>query len=439
MKLTAKQIIFSILAIFVMFMPRRLSILGMFSFRIFIILAVVLAFLVFRIRIKLSGVLLMPTFWIYIGLMLAVQLAHVEFSSMLVPLLDIVALSVVLNSVLETKEDIDFFVRLFLIMLIIYSVFCFVELFTGFTPWKLLGAVDRSTVRFGLHRSFGAYTTSNNNGSFLLLTFPVSWYAQKNFPDKRLSAISIAATWIALICTISRAQILAAIILYFIIIWRTGFISFFKRHFIKILIVLLVVAVLLLIPSVRSMFGNFFNMFQAIFDSSAEEEISESFGSNAGGVGERTMLYSWVWQELKGHYWFGMGATRPLNHLWRPNQWQVAVKKSIENHYLSTLFRYGIVGLIALLSFFTQSTVFMIGKYRSERRAFSLKKASESIQFRIMITMFCFFVVLFTVAAMDDYRMFFVLLVFAEAYHRIMVLPQSSGAGSQLPSRSLDE
>ena len=44
MKLKVKQGTLGILAIFVMFMPRRLSIFGMFSFRLFIILALALVF-----------------------------------------------------------------------------------------------------------------------------------------------------------------------------------------------------------------------------------------------------------------------------------------------------------------------------------------------------------------------------------------------------------
>lgn len=421
MKITTRQIVLSILAIFVMFLPRKVSIFGVFSFRVFIIIAALMAFLLLGIRIKFNGVLRMPTFWIYIGIVAAIQLVHGEYTTLFGTLLDTVVLCLVLNSCLSDRKDLDFFIRLFLYMLIIYSAFCAVETATGFSPWSLFGAKVNSYVRFGVHRSFGAYTTSINNGVFLLLTFPLTWYAQKFFSDKRLATAALVATWIALICTLSRGPILFAILLNIIIVWKSGIFRFFKRNFVKIIFAAVIFAFILLIPAVRSNLYKFFTMFFAIFDPSVAQGIKQDFGSNAEGLGQRTMLYSWVWQDLGTHKLFGLGANTPMHHVWRPNQYNTAIKESIENFYLATLYHYGIVGLTALVAFLTESSVWSFMKYRVEKKVFLLKKASESIHFRVCITFFCYFGTVFTVSSIDDFKMFLILLVFSDAYSRFIV------------------
>lgn len=434
MKLTTRQIVLSILAVFVMFLPRNVSFLGVFSFRVFIIIAALLAFLLLGIRIKFSGVLRMPTFWIYIGIVAAVQLVHGEYTTLFGTLLDTLVLALVLNSCLGDKKDLDYFIRLFLYILIIYSALCAVETVTGFTPWNLLGAKVNSYVRFGVHRAFGAYTTSINNGVFLLLTFPLTWYAQKYFHDKRLSTVALIATWIALVCTLSRGPIMFALVLNIIIVWKSGIFRFFKRNLVKIIFAVIILALLLLIPSVRMNAYKILTMFLAIFDPSVAQGIEQDFGSNAEGTGQRMMLYSWVWQDLGTHKLFGLGANTPMHHIWRPDRYNVAIKESIENFYLATLYHYGIVGLTALVAFLTESSVWCFMKYRVERKVLSLKKASESMHFRVFVTFLCYFGTVFTVSSIDDFKMFFILLVFADAYHRFIVKAHPAENNSLLSS-----
>ena len=437
-KIKKKQIVLSVLAIFVMFIPRSLSLAGIFSFRFFIIIATLIAFLLLGVSIKISGLIRMPTFWIYIGVVAMVQLAHAEYTTMLGTLLDTLILYVVLSSCLSSKSDMDFFVRIFLFVLILYSTFCVVETMTGFNPWSLVGADVNSFVRFGIHRAYGAYTTSINNGVFLMLTFPLSWYAQKLFLDKRLSTVAIIATWIALICTMSRGPILFAIALNIAIVWKSGLFRFFKRNTLKIIIVILIIGCLLMIPAFRSVLDKFLNMFMAVFDPTVAEEINEDFGSNAVGIGHRNMLFSWVWQDLNGHYWFGVGANTPLHHAWRTSHNTISIKESIENFYLSTLYHYGIVGLTALIAFLTEVSCRLFVKYRVERKLFALKKASDSILFRFFMTFICYYGVVFTVSAVDDFKMFFILLAIVEAYYRFIVREQADNADSPRLSPASD-
>lgn len=419
MSISKRQAVLGIIAIFVMFLPRNLSIAGMFSFRIFIISAALLAFLLLGVGIKLSGLIRKPLFWAYLGIVSAVQFAHREYTTLLGNILDILVLYVVLYSCLRSKNDMEFFIRIFLAVLILYSSICIIETLTGINPWTLLGVKVKTYNRYGLYRAFGSFTTSINNGSFLMLTFPLSWYAQRYFTDKRLSKVAIIFTWIALICTLSRGPIIGALLLNIIIVWKSGLLRFFKRNLLKVILALLIFSALMFIPAVRSATKSFFDMFFAIFDSSVADEISGDFGGNADGIGHRFMLYSWVWEDLSGNYWFGKGALTPLHHLWMTSRGTLAIKQSIENFYLSTLYHYGITGLLALIAFLIEESVSLFGKYRAERKESNLKIASDSWQFRIFVTVLCYFGVLFTVSAVDDFKMFFILLALSDAWRSI--------------------
>lgn len=420
--ITTRQLVLSILAIFVMFLPRNLSIAGMFSFRFFIIGAGLLAFLIFHIGVRLSGLVRMPTFWLYIGAIVFVMFTHGQYTVLLGTLVDILVLYLVMNSCMRSKNDMNFFVRVFLVVLIVYSAMCLLETMTGLNLWSILGVNVESYSRFGLHRAYGAYTTSINNGSFLLLTFPLIWYAQKFFHSKLLPNVAMISSFIALFCTMSRGPILFALILNIVIVWRSGIFCFIKRHFLAVFMaILLFTAVIVFLPSARMVLNNFFKMFQSIFDSSVAEDISQDFGSNANGVGHRFMLYSWVWEESAGHRLFGVGANVPLNHLWKPDSYHIALKQSIENFYLATFFQYGFTGLISLIAFLLETLTHVFMGYKRERKSFALIKAGSSFQFRIFITFICYFGTLFTVSAVDDFKMFIILLVFSEAYHRIYV------------------
>ena len=83
-------------------------------------------------------------------------------------------------------------------------------------------------------------------------------------------------------------------------------------------------------------------MFMVIVDPSYKDLVYPSFGTNVGGIGNRLDLFHWVWDSIKDHQLFGYGKGVPFAY--RVNEFGL-IKRSIENQYLSRLYRYGVFGM----------------------------------------------------------------------------------------------
>ena len=404
--ITKKKLILSIIVITCVLFPRRWEILGVFSYRWLIILSFFTGAFVFHKEVNLSFFNKTPLYVLMILALGTNYLINGEIVSLFGYLVDNVLLIMVLDSFISDKDDADLFCCLFCKVLAIYCLLCVIEMITGFNIWSLFTNVSSNdALRFGLHRAFGSYTTPINNGAFLLLTFPISFYVLNYTKMKSLGRWTIVLTWIALLATLSRAPILAAIILNVVFVWKNGIVKFIKNNWRKLLIFICLIIVMFLLPTTRRVLTNFVYMFIAIFDSNVAADISYSFGQNVAGIGHRISLYSWVWDSLNNK-WIGNGANSYFVYDFITTQGSLHTKQSIENYYLAILYKFGIIGLVFVGLFFLDT----INKYRRIVK----KTHSEFIKYSFVTTI-VYFLVLFSVSAVDEYRVFLILIILSTA------------------------
>lgn len=425
MTISKKNFVLGGLAIFVMFLPRRLELMGMYSFRLVIVSFLILGFFIMQKQIRISGIFKRPGYILYILMLCGQYICHGEIVSLIGYLADICFLYLLLNSFIENKIDLDFYVKVFLKILVIYCIQCIFETLTGINIWSFFGVGISEYQRYGFYRCYGAFTTPINNGVFLFLTFPLIWYAKEYCKEKKLVKICNFFVWIALICTLSRAPILGALLIHILIVWRTGIVVFIKKNFLKIIVIAFFgTLAIATIPSISRATTAFVNMFLAIINPEIANSIADSFGKNAVGIGQRNNLYAWVWETVKNQKWFGMGPNAKFAYDWEVNSGYIATKTSIENFYLATLYRFGIVGLISLIIFFFGEIISILRKINRSNKL-QLNKEKTTFEFKIFFTIIIYFIVLTTVSAMDDYKMLFILILLSDKLYSGIELYES--------------
>ena len=63
-----------------------------------------------------------------------------------------------------------------------------------------------------------------------------------------------------------------------------------KKHFVQVMAAAAALVLLIHIPVIYNFLNQFISMFVALYDYETANEISDSFGSNAGGMGQRIFI-----------------------------------------------------------------------------------------------------------------------------------------------------
>lgn len=405
MKITYKQIFYFLICATFMFLPRRWFILGIQSYRLLllILLAVTIKKWKFsRTFFNMCTVLYTAYIALYYlidaGVMSAVGFA-----------IDTVGLFILLYSNIRTNDDLQSLLNIFSNSLVIYSLLCILQTFTGFNIFDLVSGTSLSAAanyyRFGLVRSYGSFNTSINNALFMVMASCIILYLYEHATEqieKRHYIIKYIICIAAICACMSRAPILVLILIWFIYLMKKGLLRFVYRNFFKIITVAAAVLVLFVSSStVKTVSTNFVNMFVAIFNDSAGSSISSSFGVNVGGIGERLILYTWVGEKIDGNEITGMGPSSDPEFKYTDEWNKERVKTSLENHYLKILYNFGYIGL-ALFVLFTFKM--LICTFKGVK-----KSPGQGISFHYIALMaqIAYIICIFTVASVDDMRMYY--------------------------------
>ncbi len=407
-KLVLKHFLLGIFAFFIMFLPRRLYFFGAFSYRIVILFVFGICLLLKKGKMSVSNTMFSIPMIIYFVLVDVISFRHLQFSTGIGFFIDTVLFLILMYNLLQTEQDFQLFINVFLLFLSIYTMLGILECFTGFNIWDLTTFTNMQRYRYGLFRSYGSSTNFTNNAAFLMLCLPiVGWKLQQEKVQKWKYAVIYGAVLLNILATLTRSIILCTVILHLIWLVKLGLFKFIKKHFVPILIAILVIAIIVNIPAVSNFLKQFINMFIALFDDETASEISTSFGSNADGMGQRWLLYSWIFEAVKDKIFFGLGPNHLFEYVWTTSTGKRMIKSSIENQYLVHLYRYGIVGLTSYL-LMVISIISRLWKKRENDR--NGEGNQLAFGFMIITTVFIYFISGLSFAASDDFRMLFLLL-----------------------------
>lgn len=237
-----------------------------------------------------------------------------------------------------------------------------VEEVTHFNIFSLLntrGAIlNYNSLRFGLLRIISFSSHAIAYCLYLTMMLCLIFYSFQFCQSRKERIVKRMIYLMALanaILTLSRSSLLVLIASQLILLYFASGLKKFIITAIKFIAVAgIVIAVLSVMNSkVLNAVQMFFYMFLAVFNDSYSDSISAAFGNdNLRGIGNRLDLYSWVWQELNGYRVFGKGYGAEFSHrfTFMSGIYTVEdVKTSIEVQYLSTLYYFGIFGMISQL------------------------------------------------------------------------------------------
>lgn len=408
MKFNLKNIVYVLICAIIMFLPRRWFILGIQSYRIVCILLLILLSKKIKVNTKFMNVFTMT----YIFYIAGYYLIDNGFMSFLGFLMDTLGVFIIVYSSINNKEDINQFLSIFVKCITIYSIFCIIQTFTEFNIFDVI-AGNKPTVaytsvyyRFGFVRSYGSFTMPINNAVFLSLGSLIILYEIENSKgesQKNKLYVSFVCVCFAIASTLSRSPMIFLGIVLILYWMKKGIFRIIIKNINKILMIFLIlVVVFLTFPRIREVANNFVNMFLAIVDDSARNSISDSFGTNVNGVGERGLLYKWVSEEIQDNPFLGVGPDNGTTFMYRDANNKVHYKTSIENQYLKMLCYFGWSGLVIFVVFTIYMFVFNYKLY--------CKTKSTNFYFFSLLMQLYYILIMFCVASIDDMRMYFLLL-----------------------------
>lgn len=418
-KLSLSNMAIYLLVFICMFIPRRLSI-GIDVYKIFLLIA--LGFVLKSSSGKLA--MKMKEFNVFMLLFFGMAFFRyfIDFNMItgMGLFLDTLVMMFLSATLFCNKNNFAKFVRVFAIGLIFYSILCIIESFTNFNVFdiisgKSLGGFAANSMRYGINRSYGSFTTSINNGLFLSLASGLVFYfAINSQKGKKIYGWSCALSAIACILTLSRGPLLGLVIFYVACLMKAGFYRVIQRHTLHTIVIIFLICCLFIIPQTRNAILAFYNMFAAIFDSDAASNIASSFGTNANGVGNRLELVSWVWESIEGNEAFGVGTMTKFAYNFLANTNQYLVKTSIENHFLYVLYQFGVVGLILFCLFWFNEIILFVRRIKKKKL-----QGLKDFDFFMLITVIEYLIVITTVASSDDIRFVYLLLGMSAAYMQL--------------------
>jgi len=407
-KFLLKNFTIDVFAFLVMFLPRRLYFFGAFSYRIVILFVLILCLILRKGKLSISNTIIdIPTV-IYFVIAGIISFIHLQFSTGIGYIIDTCLVLIIIYNLLQKEQDINRFINVFLLFLSIYAALGILECLTGFNIWDLVRSAGYQRYRFGLYRSYGSSTNFTNNGAFLMLCLPiVVWKMQQEEVHKKKYAFIYGLVLLNILATLTRSIILCTIFLQFIWLLKAGMIQFIKKHFVQVMAAAAALVLLIHIPVIYNFLNQFISMFVALYDYETANEISDSFGSNAGGMGQRFLLYTWIFDAVKDKILFGLGPNYPFEYAFMTLTGKRMIKTSIENQYLVHLYRYGMTGLISYL-FMLISIISRLWKNMESDLAEKGRKCTYG--FMILTTVFIYFISGLSFAASDDFRMLFLIL-----------------------------
>ena len=283
--------------------------------------------------------------------------------------------------------------------------------------------LNYNPLRFGILRIIGFSQHTIVHGVYIMFCMSLCLYMWQFMKHLRKGKAFITVLYVLLsinlILTLSRSIIIITIISQLFILYLLGVRKFF-RIIIKILLIGIPLLFLLslIIPRVGDIIRAGVLMVAAIFDDRAAATISSAFGNdNLRGVGNRLDLYKWVLEKMPGRWLFGFGWNAEFSHSFTQSNgvytW-TQIKDSIEVQYLSTLYQYGLFGMITEILTFV-SLLFVCMKRNMKKRTWEPIIGFNRIAFATFI---CYFLEMFAVNQSSDRYIFYLFAMLLLIYKK---------------------
>lgn len=320
------------------------------------------------------------------------------------------------------RDDFDCIISLMLILFTVYAIFGIIESFTRFNLVDIL--FNRSVVsgganeyRGGLYRGHGSLMVSINNAIFVNMAWAIANYKLCNTKKNRIFWTFV---WFLIgldvILILSRTVIAVGVLMQMMLFRKQGVTWISKR--IMVIVPILIVISWFNVDTVSSIKGTVDSLFYPIINELLGTSFSASTEHVFQGSGQRFQLWNWIFESVKKNLIFGKGFTDPFSYVFESSilsgQYAgtkyMAVKTSIEVHWLYVLYQKGIFGLSGFIAF-------QIGCLKKTMmKGVHTFEETLSFQYVMKIITISYFIILFTCSGSEDLYFFYMLMGLYGAY-----------------------
>lgn len=296
---------------------------------------------------------------------------------------------------------------------VVLGIFGIFEQITRFNIFQYFsnGSVEfAGNERYGLLRIMTTFGQPIGYGLYQVFISAIIYYrlnTDLSRKQKTFYYVAYIISVVNIVLSVSRTPLLAYILIQSLLVYQKSKKRFVNWAFVGVITIIvggLIADVTgIKIPLLNDIIQTFTNLFQGVTQTS-EQTI---------GFGDRFDLWFWVADSMDGNWLFGNGATAEFAY--EVHEWQI--KTSIENHYLFTMYQYGLVGVLILTSMYI-SIIFYARKYnhmygrRMNEKRFSLNKT-------FLIVFFIYNLIELGVQETDLTRLYVVLIALLISYNRI--------------------
>lgn len=255
-----------------------------------------------------------------------------------------------------------------------------------------------------------------------LAIYRLSWKDSKNRKIVRLIYFLVIVN---AVLTVSRSIWIILIAEQIVLLYKRKLKILNTKAVIGILAVLVTLLVSELVDlGLLKRFKDFINMLLQVFGFGSGTYSAEFSSSGYSGVsGDRNLLYNWVTGSLAGNEVWGKGTYADFTYM----ATKYRAKTSIENYYLSTLYRHGYFGLIIMALGLLSLIIYCI-KSNSKKDIIQQRLECEnnlSFSFVSLIVVTGYIISFFMVDQAAEARLFYVFVGLTFAYNKIRRKPDN--------------
>lgn len=359
-------------------------------------------------------------FFVFINILMIIPMIyHKEYIGGFTTFITNVALIISLFYYLDSKEKFIALINKLIIGAFILEIISIFEFALKINIFELFASNytfirDINSYRFGFLRISSSFYNSINYCIFLFFISMILRYksAIRNNRVKytKFDRMVYIITLLCATLTMSRGVLLIMIALnIFMYSISTNINQKIKSVILLSSLSIIIIGFIQMIGiDILQIIESFINMILSVFSKSAQAKITNSFGTNVQGLGNRLDLFNWVVQDIHGYEILGKGVNTSFEYI--VNEYGHK-KTSIENQYLLQLFRYGYVGLSMFIVMFINLLKIQIGNLK-------LKIFGEKISFlsiMLLITM-AYLSLMFMVSVGEEVKLFYILIVLMFSY-----------------------
>lgn len=426
MKLSRSGIMYIFITVFPI-IPYYFEIFGISFSNIIAVLTLMILFLMSRMSVRREDTIIKTALpWLlWVLSMVLCNVVKGEMQEGIFILMRMIAIYLCVTGSIKSK---DTFLKALHILVVTYGIVGILGVIEGITRMNAFSFLNTMGVdlnynplRFGVKRILGFASQTIVYGIYISFGLGLCLYMLQmsalHSRKRNLYLTIYILLWFNLFLTLSRSAILCALLSQGLMLYFMGM----RKLLFSIIKVLVGICAIyffcsLVFPDIAKAISNVFYMLLAVFNYSYADAISSAFGNdNLYAVGNRLDLYNWVADSMDGHWLFGQNSA--FNYAVKNTDgfytW-TTYKASIEVEYLSSLYNYGLIGLIFQICFF----ISLIKEGFKKKSKSFLRERNLSFNAVCLSLFISYFMTLFAVNQSSERNMFLIIVMLFISYNK---------------------